>query len=431
MTVTAMSDKELDRMQVLRDLSTKQITVSEAAGLMRLTRRQVFRLAKRYRQDGLAALISRRRGRPSNRSYPAAVRTEALALIKANYADFGPTLAAEKLATGHDLRLGVETLRQWMRAEGIWKDRKQRLPRVYQPRYRRASLGELIQIDGCEHWWFEDRGPQCTLLAFVDDATSRIMPACFAATESTFDYFRAARAYLERYGKPVAFYSDKHAIFRVNSKEAQGGDGMTQFGRALDELTIEIICANAPQSKGRVERCFGTLQDRLVKDLRLAGIDTAEVGNAFLPGFLEAHNARFAKTPFSDRNAHRPLTERDNLDEVFAWREERTVTQSLTLQYDQMLFLLEPNEVTRPLARQRVMVCDYPDGRLAIKHKGRELPYRVFDKRQRVNQAAIVENKRLGAVLAYIAERQKELDMSRSKRAPSRRGQAAGLFKVG
>ena len=431
MTVIAMSDKELDRMQVLQDLSTKQITVSEAAGLMQLTRRQVLRLAKRYRQDGPAALISRRRGRPSNRSHPAAVRTEALALIKANYADFGPTLAAEKLATCHDLRLGVETLRQWMRAEGIWKDRKQRLPRVYQPRYRRASMGELIQIDGCEHWWFEDRGPQCTLLAFVDDATSRIMHACFVATESTFGYFRATRAYLERYGKPVAFYSDKHAIFRVNRKEAQGGDGMTQFGRALDELTIEIICANAPQSKGRVERCFSTLQDRLVKELRLAGIDTPEAGNAFLPGFLEAHNARFAKTPFSDRNAHRPLTERDNLDEVFAWREERTVTQSLTLQCHQTLFLLEPNEVTRPLARQRVMVCDYPDGRLAIKHKGRELPFRVFDKRQRVNQAAIVENKRLGPVLAYIAERQKELDTSRSKRAPSRRGQAAGLFKVG
>ena len=431
MTVITMSDKELERMQVLRDLSTKQITVSEAAGLMRLTRRQVFRLAKRYRQDGPPGLVSRRRGRPSNRSHPAAVRTEALALIKANYADFGPTLAAEKLAACHDLRLGVETLRQWMRADGIWKDRQQRLPRVYQPRYRRASLGELIQIDGSEHWWFEDRGPQCTLLAFVDDATSRIMHAGFVLTESTFDYFRATRAYLERYGKPVAFYSDKHAIFRVNSKEAQGGNGMTQFGRALDELTIEIICANAPQSKGRVERCFGTLQDRLVKELRLSGIDTLETGNAFLPGFLEAHNARFAKSPVSGRNAHRPLTERDDLDEVFAWKEERTVTRSLTLQYDQTLFLLEPTEVTRPLARQRVTVCDYPDGRLAIKHKGRELPYRVFDKRPRVNQAAVVENKRLGPVLAYIAERQKELDVSRSRKAPSRRGQAAGLFKVG
>ena len=269
------------------------------------------------------------------------------------------------------------------------------------------------------------------LLAFVYYATSRIMHARFVPTESTFDSFTATRAYLERYGKPVAFYADKHAIVRVNSKEAKGGDGMTQFGRALDELTIEIICASAPQSKGRVERCFGTLQDRLVKELRLASVDTPEAGNAFLPGFLEAHHARFAQAPFSDRDAHRPLNERDDLDEVFAWREERTVTQSLTLQYDQTLFILEPNEVTRPLARQRVTVFDYPDGRLAIKHKGRELPYRVFDKRQRVNQASVVENKRLGPVLAYIAERQRDLDMSRSKRAPSRRGQAAGLFKVG
>ena len=431
MTVIAMSGQELDRMQVLQDLCAKRITASEAAGLMRLTRRQVFRLARRYREDGPVALVSRRRGHPSNRHHPACVRAEALALIKAHYADFGPTLAAEKLAERHNLRLGVETLRQWMLADGIWKDRKQRLPRIYQPRYRRTCLGELIQIDGCEHWWFESRGPQCTLLAFVDDATSRIMHAVFVPTESTFAYFRATRAYLARYGKPVAFYSDKHAVFRVNGKEAKGGDGMTQFGRALDELTIEIICANAPQSKGRVERCFGTLQDRLVKELRLSGIDTLEAGNVFLSGFLEAHNARFAKSPVSDRNAHRPLTERDDLDEVFAWKEERTVTRSLTLQYDQTLFLLEPTEVTRPLARQRVTVCDYPDGRLAIKHKGRELPYRVFDKRPRVNQAAVVENKRLGPVLAYIAERQKDLDMSRSRKAPSRRGQAAGLFKVG
>src|SRR5215208_6514241 len=157
MTVITMSDKELERMQVLRDLSTKQITVSEAAGLMRLTRRQVFRLAKRYRQDGPAALISRRRGRPSNRSHPAVVRTEALALIKANYADFGPTLACEKLAERHGIGLGVETVRRWMLAEGLWQDRQQRLKPVHQPRHRRDCLGELVQIDGSQHWWFEER----------------------------------------------------------------------------------------------------------------------------------------------------------------------------------------------------------------------------------------------------------------------------------
>jgi hypothetical protein len=253
----------------------------------------------------------------------------------------------------------------------------------------------------------------------------------FVETESTFDYFLAARAYLERYGKPVAFYSDKHAVFRVNGKGAVGGDGMTQFGRALHQLNIDIICANSPQAKGRVERANGTLQDRLVKELRLEGISSIEAANAFLPGFMDDYNRRFAKVPFSAKDLHRPLSEHDDLDDTFAWQEERTVTKDLTLQYDQVLFLLEPNAITRSLARQRVMVYDYPDGRFAIKHQGRELPYRTFDRRPQVSQGAVVENKRLGPVLAYIAERQKQLDMSRSKSAPRRRGQAKSLFKVG
>ena len=431
MVVLAMSRPEIDRMHVLHDVMAERITVHEAAQLMRLTRRQVFRLLKAYRAHGPKALVSTRRGKPSNRCYPAAVRTEALALIKANYADFGPTLACEKLAERHGIGLGVETVRRWMLAEGLWQDRQQRLKPVHQPRSRRDCLGELVQIDGSQHWWFEERGPQCTLLVFVDDATSRLMHLRFVETESTFDYFLAARAYLERYGKPVAFYSDKHATFRVNTVGATGGDGMTQFGRALHQLNIDIICANTPQAKGRVERAHGTLQDRLVKELRLAGIATVAAANAFLPAFLEDYNRRFAKDPYSEKDLHRPLGEHDDLDEAFAWKEERTVSSNLTLQYDQVLFLLEPNEITRPLARQRVTVHDYPDGRFAIKHCGIELPYKVFDRRQQVNQAAIVENKRLGPVLAYIAERQKELDMSRSRKAPRRRGQPKSLFKVG
>ena len=431
MTVFSMSRAEIDRLHVLRDVIGERISAREAAQLMRLTPRQVFRLLKVYRADGPSALLSKRRGKPSNRSYPSVVRTEALALIKANYADFGPTLAAEKLAERHGLRLGVETVRRWMLAEGIWQDRRQRLKPVHQPRHRRDCVGELIQIDGSEHWWFEDRGPQCTLLVFIDDATSRLMHLRFVESESTFDYFLAARTYLQRYGKPVAFYSDKHATFRVNKTGAVGGDGMTQFGRALHELNIDIICANSSQAKGRVERANLTLQDRLVKELRLAGISSMEAGNAFLPAFMDDYNRRFAKAPFSDKDVHRPLAQDDDLDDAFAWREERTVSNSLTLQYDKVLFILEPNEVTRPLARQRVMVFDYPDGRLVIKHKGRELPYRIFDKVRQVDQAAIVENKRLGAVLAYVAERQKELGESRSKKAPRRGGQAKGIFKVG
>jgi hypothetical protein len=431
MAVLSMSRAEIDRVHVIRDVLAERIGISEAARLMRVTPRQIFRLLGAYHTDGPAGLISKKRGKPSNRSYPAIVRTEAIALIKANYADFDPTLAAEKLAERHGLHLGVETVRRWMLAGGIWRDRRQRLKPVHQPRYRRDCMGDLIQIDGSEHWWFESRGPQCTLLVFVDDATSRLMHLRFVETESTFDYFVAARTYLQRHGKPIAFYSDKHATFRVNKVGATGGDGMTQFGRALHELNIDIICANVPQAKGRVERANWTLQDRLVKEMRLAGISTMEAGNAFLPAFMEDYNRRFAKAPFSEKDMHRPLAEHDNLDDTFAWREERTVSHNLTLQYDKMLFILEPNAVTIPLARQRVTIFDYPDGRFAIKHKGRLLPYRTFDKVRQVDQAAIVENKRLGPILALIAEQQKLSPMTRGGNAPRRRGQGKSIFKAG
>ena len=374
MTVILMSRSEIDRMNVLLDLAEERIRVSEAVALMGLGRRQVFRLGKVFRQRGPTALVSRRRGKPSNRSYPMALRMEVIAIIRERYADFGPTLAGEKLAELHGIHLGRETIRQWMMAAGLWKDRRQRMRPVHQPRHRRDCVGELIQIDGSRHWWFEARGPQCTLLVYIDDATSRLMHLQFVETESTFDYFEATRAYLERYGKPIAFYSDKHSVFRVNKKDAAGGDGMTQFGRALHALNIDIICANSSQAKGRVERANGTLQDRLVKEMRLRDIDTMAAGNAFLPTFMADYNARFAKPPFDERDLHRPLAGDDDLDDAFAWKEDRTVSKNLTLQYDQVLFILEPNEITRSLAGKRVMVLDYPDGRFAIRHNGVDLP---------------------------------------------------------
>ena len=266
-TVRLMSAGELTRLELLRDLDQRRLTVETTAQLLGLERRQVFRLLKAYRCEGATGLISRRRGRPSNRRKPEEVRDEALAIIRKRYWDFGPTLAAEKLREVHGIALGRETLRLWMIDAGIWTDRKQRRKRVHQPRHRRECVGELVQIDGCEHWWFEDRGPQCTLLVFIDDATSRLMHLQFVESESTFAYFHATRAYLEAWGKPVAFYSDKHGVFRVNHPGALGGDGMTQFGRALHGLNIDIICAISSQAKGRVERAHKTLQDRLVKSL--------------------------------------------------------------------------------------------------------------------------------------------------------------------
>jgi hypothetical protein len=236
-------------------------------------------------------------------------------IIRERYSDFGPALAAENLAELHGIDLARETVRQWMIAAGLWKDRRARLRPVHQPRYRRDCVGELVQIDGSEHWRFEGRGPQCTLLVYIDDAISRLMHLQFVESESTFDYFAATRAYLERHGKPVAFYSDKHGVFRVNKKDATGGDGMTQFGRAPHALNIDIICANSSQAKRRVERANGTLQDRLVKEMRLCGIDTTAAGNAFLPAFIDGYNARFAKAPLEDRDVHRPLAGHDDLDE--------------------------------------------------------------------------------------------------------------------
>jgi Winged helix-turn helix len=406
MTVIQMSDRELSRLRVMIDLTDGRLTPEAAATLMSVGRRQLFRLRRSFASDGPAGLISRKRGRPSNRKRGETFQRTVLALVREHYPDFGPTLAVEKLSERHGLQVGVETLRQWMMADGLWIDRRHRLPSPHQPRRRRECLGELVQIDGSEHAWFENRGEMCTLLAFVDDATSRLMQLRFVASESAFDYFRATRDYLETHGKPVAFYSDKHGIFRVNSKDAVGGDRITQFGRALSELNIDIICANSPQAKGRVERAFGTLQDRLVKELRLAGISTIAAANAWLPGFIATHNDRFSRAPANPKDLHRKLTSADDLGEILAWREERTVTHNLTLHYDRMMLMLDPTPFARGLVRKKVDVVNYPDGRFAVQFEGTPLTFQVFDKIQTVEAGAIVENKRLGAVLALVKEQQ-------------------------
>jgi len=372
--------------------------------------------------------VSKKRGKPSNRRYSREFRNRVINIVRENYTDFGPTLAREKLAERHDIAIGKETLRRWMTEAGLWQTRKERKKRVHQPRYRRECYGELIQIDGSDHHWFEGRAPRCTLLVYIDDATSRLMHVSFVKSESTFDYMRATQTYIEAHGKPLAFYSDKHGVFRVNAKGALGGDNMTQFGRALKELNIDIICANTPQAKGRVERVNGTLQDRLVKELRLEGISDMEAGNVFLKVYMAAHNAKFAKIPFNDKNLHRPLAKHDQMDTALCVKEPRTVSNDLTLQYDRVRFILEPNDQSAGLQRKKVMVYDYPDGRIEIRHKGQPLPYTTFDKVRHVDQGAIVSNKRLGAVLAHIQANQEETTHKRSKRAIRRQGQEQSIF---
>ena len=362
----AMSTREIDRLAILGRVAEGRLTQREAARQLGLSLRQVEPLGRALRQHGAAGLVSGKRGRPSNRQLPTALREQAVELVRARYADFGPTLACEKLWELHDVAVSIETLRGWMIGADLWLPRAQRLRRAHQPRHRRSCLGELIQIDGCDHAWFEDRGPRCTLLVYVDDATSRLMELRFVASECAFGYFASTRAYLERHGKPVAFYSDKASIFRPVASEAAQGTGITQFGRVLSELNIDIICANSPQAKGRVERAHRTLQDRLVKELRLRGISTPEAANATLPEFLSDYNERFAREPKSPHDAHRPVREDEDLDLLFTWQEDRKLSKNLTLSYQRVLILLEPGPTTLPLGGKTCRAHGYEDGQIGV-----------------------------------------------------------------
>ena len=404
-----MSTIELERLSLMRRIAERRTTQREAAEQLGLSVRQVERLYALYKAHGAPGLVSKRRGSVSNRRLPAELRTATLGIVRTLYADFGPTLAHEKLVEKHGLVLSIETLRKWMREDGLWQTRRQRRKQAQQPRRRRACVGELVQIDGSDHEWFEQRGPRCTLLVFVDDATSRLQELRFAP-ESTFDYFESPRRYLERHGKPVAFYSDKLSVFRVNAKDPKAGDGYTQFGRALSELNIDIICANTPAAKGRVERANQTLQDRLVKELRLRGISTVEAGNAFLLEFGEDFNRRFGREPQSAHDAHRPLLAHESLDQTFTLQEQRKVSSNLTLHYNRVMYLLEPSELAEGTRGKHVQVREYENGAVRIFLGKVELPARPFPKDNRVSQGAIVSNKLLAGALTAIQGQQQERD---------------------
>ncbi len=279
------------------------------------------------------------------------------------------------------------------------------------PLHRRACRGELVQIDGCDHEWFEDRAPRCALLVYVDDATGDLMELRFVEAESAFDSFAATRAYLDRHGRPAAFSSDKHSIFRVARGDSAGrSNGVTQFGRALAELNVDIICANTPQAKGRVERMNKTLQDRLVKELRLRGISGMNDGNAFLPTFMADYNRRFGRAPREAHDAHRPLRGDEDLDRIFSWQEDRRLSRDLVVHFKRRAYLVTPTSETLPLGGKAVRVHEWEDGRVELHCEGRVLPYSIFDKNPIVSQGAIVENKRLGAVLAAIQVQQVQRD---------------------
>lgn len=369
--------KEVDRLGVIREVAGKGLRQREAGERLGLSVRQVKRLLRRYREMGARGLISGHRGRKANNAIAPQAREEMLGLVRERYADFSPTLAAEKLREVHGYRVSAETVRKWMIEQGLWRSRKRCGMRVHPSRPRRAALGELVQIDGSPHAWFEDRGPSCTLIVFIDDATSQLLALRCAEAETTEAYMRTLRGYLDAHGRPVAIYSDKHSIFRVNQQDREGE--VTQFTRALLTLDIQPIHANTPQAKGRVERANATLQDRLVKELRLRGINSIDQANAFLPEFMEDYNRRFAVSPQSPQNAHRPvLHDPATVDLILSLHSTRKLSKNLTLRYQNREYQILGQGKGYRLRSHPVTVCEDFDGAVTLLCQGKTLDYRIF-----------------------------------------------------
>ena len=393
-----MSTKEITRLEVMQRLKDNLLGQKEAALLLGLSVRQVKRLWRKYRKGGAKSLISARRGQASNHRLDAEVVQEALDWIKQKYADFGPTLAHEKLVEVHQVPISRESVRRLMIEEELWKPRRAKKAEVHQLRERRACFGELIQIDGSDHAWFEERGERCTLLVFIDDATGKLVELWFVPEETFFGYTEAGRHYFERDGKPVAFYSDRHGIFRVNTPQPLGTTpGLTQFGRAMQELDVQILCAHSPQAKGRVERVIQTLQDRLVKELRLRNISTIQAANAFLPEFREDFNRRFAVPARSTHDAHRPLLPSDNLDLILTHQKMGVLSKNLTVQYHKIIYQIQTERPTYALQKAPVTICENAKGEVTILYKNQPLAYTTY--RKLAPQAEVVDTKQLNRTI--------------------------------
>ena len=392
-----MSAKELSRVEVMQKLAEKRMSQKEAGAMLHLSTRQIKRLLQTYRKKGAAGLVSKHRGRKGNNRLAESIKKQALNLLKTKYRGFGPTLAHEKLVEKDKLKLSDESVRQLMITEDLWKARKAKKVIVHQLRERRACFGELVQIDGSPHDWFEGRAEACVLLVFIDDATGKLGQLLFVDSESFVSYAEAAEGYFRQWGKPVAFYSDKHGIFRVNLPSVGMGKALTQFGRAMQELDIEIICANTPQAKGRVERVIQTLQDRLPKEMRLRKIASREAGNAYLPEFLVDFNQRFAEPPRSAVDLHRPLTTKEDLSRILTWQETRTLSKNLTLQFQKTVYQIQTQRPSYALRNALVTVCVNAQEQITILYNGKALPFSIYN--QQAKQAEVVSAKQIDLAL--------------------------------
>ena len=375
-----LSQRERDWLKVLHEVEQKHLTQVAAAQRLKRTDRQVRRMLIRMREHGDGGIVHRLRGRPSNRKLAAAWEQKILARVGQRYADFGPTLAAEQLAQ-EGLLVSRETLRKWMIQAALWIPRRRRLKKIHVWRERRASFGELVMQDSSPFRWLEERGPACQLIALLDDATSRIW-ARFTEHDTTEENMRTLQGWLRRYGRPEAHYTDKNSIFRTTraaaiSEQLQGEAARSQFGRALQELGIEAIAAQSPQAKGRIERLFQTLQDRLVKEMRLAGIDSLAAANHFLKTrFLPEWEERFTVAPRIPGNAHRRLGREHRLEEILSVRVVRKVSDDHTVSWEGNRWGVPRAEVCAGLRGAQVEIERRLDGSHWLRFRKRYLRLR-------------------------------------------------------
>lgn len=382
----AMSMKEIDKLKILHQVIKKQLKQRQAGRQLDLSTRQIRRLCNRIRREGNTGVIHRLRGQPSNHQLDAGVLEEAIDYVKTRYKDFGPTYANEKINGIHKIDLSTGTLRRGMIEAGLWKPRQQGVQhRVW--RERRPCVGELVQLDGSDHDWFEGRGPRCVLLIFIDDATSRILYGEFITVENTVNLLAATKSYLLSHGRPLSFYVDKDSIYKINrqatiEEELRDEQPLTQFTRAMKELNVQVIAANSPQAKGRVERGFKTHQDRLVKELRLAGISNRQDATRFLQDiYIPDHNRRCAIDPASPTDAHRPLLPTHRLHEILSIRTQRVLANDFTLRFHAQFFQLTKEQPLRIRPDNKVFIEVRLDGSTHIRFKEHYLNFKQIPKK--------------------------------------------------
>jgi transposase len=374
--VVSMNDRELERLDVLSRLSRRELRQGRAAELLGVGARQVKRLLRAFRERGARSVASWRRGKASNNRLAADVVGRVEAALRARYPDFGATLASEKLLEHEKIAVSRESVRKIQIRLGLHRPKRRKLKRVFQLRERRPRFGELVQIDASHHDWFEGRAPRCALIVFIDDATGRLTRLVFAPAETRLAYLEALKGHVLAHGRPLAFYADKHGVFHVNAKDPRSGDGKTEFGRVVERLKIELIPAHTPQAKGRVERSNQTLQDRLIKEMRLRGISSMEAARAFAPQFIAFWNGRFAKPSRHAEDAHRKWTRPvEELDEALARREERVLDKALNFSAGGALWCARTEGPGVAMRGAKITLLHYASGEIKARYKDRELRF--------------------------------------------------------